>query len=258
MALNLIALWKQEPRNPVLTDPARERPSFAEAWAQFRRNPSALRTLVAVGLGTAAFSMLDILLEPYGGEILNLSVSQTTLLTAMLAGGTLLGFALAARRLSRGGDPFRLAALGAFTGLFAFAAVIFAHPLGSAGLFRLGTALIGLGGGLFAVGMLTAAMDLAPDGQSGLALGAWGAVQASAAGIAIALGGALRDVVGSLAEAGARGPALIAPATGYGVVYPLEIALLSATLVALGPLVRRMQVRPDRPATPFGLAEFPG
>jgi BCD family chlorophyll transporter-like MFS transporter len=258
MALNLIALWKQEPRNPVLTDPARERPSFAEAWAQFRRNPSALRTLVAVGLGTAAFSMQDILLEPYGGEILNLSVSQTTLLTAMLAGGTLLGFALAARRLSRGGDPFRLAALGAFTGLFAFAAVIFAHPLGSAGLFRLGTALIGLGGGLFAVGMLTAAMDLAPDGQSGLALGAWGAVQASAAGIAIALGGALRDVVGSLAEAGVLGPALNGPATGYGVVYQLEIALLFATLVAIGPLVRRVQLRPDRPATPFGLAEFPG
>ena len=36
---------------------------------------------------------------------------------------------------------------------------------------------------------MTAAMALARDGQSGLALGAWGAVQASAAGLAIAFGG---------------------------------------------------------------------
>ena len=33
--------------------------------------------------------------------------------------------------------------------------------------------------------------------QAGLALGAWGAVQASAAGIAVALGGIIRDVAAS-------------------------------------------------------------
>ena len=65
--------------------------------------------LVAVGLGTAAFSMQDILLEPYGGEILHLSVGQTTTLTAILAAGTLIGLALASRWLARGFDPYRLA-----------------------------------------------------------------------------------------------------------------------------------------------------
>jgi BCD family chlorophyll transporter-like MFS transporter len=255
--LNIIALWQQEPRNPKLTDPKRARPSFKESWAEYKENPRAFRTLVAVGLGTAAFSMQDILLEPYGGEILGLSVSQTTLLTALLAGGSLIGFAYAARRLSKGGDPFRIAGLGAVIGLFAFAAVILADPLGSANLFRVGTALIGLGGGLFAVGMLTAAMDLAPEGKSGLALGAWGAVQATAAGVAIAAGGAIRDSVGHLAEIGALGPALVSPATGYGTVYHIEIFLLFATLVAVGPLVRRADALPARQSS-FGLAEFPG
>jgi LacI family gluconate utilization system Gnt-I transcriptional repressor len=37
-----------------------------------------------------AFTMEDVLLEPYGGEILNLSVSSTTLLTANLALGGLM------------------------------------------------------------------------------------------------------------------------------------------------------------------------
>jgi BCD family chlorophyll transporter-like MFS transporter len=33
--------------------------------------------------------MQDILLEPYGGEVLNLSVAGTTALTAFMAGGSL-------------------------------------------------------------------------------------------------------------------------------------------------------------------------
>jgi BCD family chlorophyll transporter-like MFS transporter len=36
--------------------------------------------------------MEDVLLEPYGGEILQLSVSATTKLTATLSAGSLLGF----------------------------------------------------------------------------------------------------------------------------------------------------------------------
>ena len=64
--------------------------------------------------------------------------------------------------------------------MFAFAAVIFAAPLQSAALFRLGTLLIGVGGGLFAVCTLVVAMGLSNTGRAGLALGAWGAVQATA------------------------------------------------------------------------------
>jgi BCD family chlorophyll transporter-like MFS transporter len=95
-------------------------------------------------------------------------------------------------------------------------------------------------------------------GSSGLALGAWGAVQASAAGIAIALSGALRDGISELATQGVLGPALTSPATGYVFVYHVEIALLFATLVALGPLVRSADVTAARPAARFGMAEFPG
>lgn len=258
MVLNIVALWKQEPRNPRATAAAEAGADFAAVWRDFREQGRALRVLVVVGLGSAAFSMQDILLEPYGGQILHLDVAQTTLLTALLAGGTLAGFALAARRLARKADPFRLAALGAVCGLPAFSAVIFADPLGSAMLFRVGTVLIGFGGGLFSVGMLTAAMGLATDGRSGLALGAWGAVQATASGVAIAAGGALRDVFSNLAASGALGSALSGPSVGYGIVYHIEIALLFATLVAIGPLVRpAMGEERSESSSRFGLAEFP-
>ena len=60
-----------------------------------------VRLLVVVVLGALAFNMQDVLLEPYGGEILGLSVSATTLLTASSAMGALVGFGLAARWLAR-------------------------------------------------------------------------------------------------------------------------------------------------------------
>ena len=96
----------------------------------------------------------DILLEPYGGEVLGLSVGATTALTALLAGGALVGFAIAARSSRRGGDPCRVAGFGALVGVIAFVTVILSGPLGSALIFRTGTVLIGLGGGMFAVGTL--------------------------------------------------------------------------------------------------------
>ncbi len=238
LLLNGVALWKQEPRDPKRTMHDAPKPAFSESWRAFAQGGFARRRLVTVGLGTAAFSMEDILLEPYGGQILHLSVGSTTALTAFLAVGGLIGFAVSAWALSRGSNPYRLASFGVMAGIIAFSAVIFAEPFGSATMFGVGTTLIGFGGGLFAVGTLMATIALAREGQTGLALGAWGAAQASAAGVAIALGGILRDIIGHFALEGRLGEALANPATGYSVVYHLEIALLFATLVALGPLVR--------------------
>jgi BCD family chlorophyll transporter-like MFS transporter len=257
MILNVIALWKQEARNPAQTSAHVVRDSFAKVWAEFISDARTRRLLVAVGLGAAAFSMQDVLLEPYGGEVLGMSVGQTTSLTALWAVGALSGFGWSAYRLGRDAEPHRLAAIGGVVGIFGFAMVVFASPLSMVALLAFGIAFIGFGGGLFAVGTLTAAMALATKGQSGLALGAWGAVQASCAGIAIALGGILRDVIAHLAENGALGEALTGPATSYGFVYHIEIALLFAALIALGPLVRRVAPGETQSPHPFGLTEFP-
>ncbi|MFN3351300.1 BCD family MFS transporter [Pseudorhodoplanes sp.] len=257
MLLNLVALWKQEARNPQHTAHHLPRVALRDAWRQMSRTPGTIRLLIVVGLGTAAFSMQDILLEPYGGEILGLSVGATTMLTALLASGSLCGFALAANVLSRGHDPYRLAANGALVGVAAFCAVIFASPLESSALFRTGAALIGFGGGLFAVGTLIAAMAIADRHPVGLVIGAWGGVQATAAGLAIASGGAIRDGVAALSAKGALGPAFADPATAYSVVYHIEIALLFATLIAIGPLIRLSNIARFHSQSKFGLAELP-
>lgn len=258
MILNIVALWKQEARDPSRTRHTGENPQFRDAWAALNAGGKSSRVLLSVGLGSAAFSMQDILLEPYGGEILHMSVGATTSLTGLQVLGTLTGLFLAARQLAREADPYRLAGYGVFVGLMAFPAVIFAGPAESPLLLRLGTLLIGFGGGLFSVGTMTAAMARAANGQSGLALGVWGAVQASASGLAIALGGALRDGIARIAESGAFGAPFTGTMAGYSAVYHIEVLLLLATLVAIGPLVR--STRPNGTPLPekFGLAEFPG
>jgi BCD family chlorophyll transporter-like MFS transporter len=260
LILNMIALWKQEKVTPM-TREEREapRPKFRDAWANLMAGGSAGRLLAVVVIGTLGFNMQDILLEPYGGEVLGLSVSHTTLLTALYAVGALVGFLIAARWLARGQDPYRIAARGILVGLVAFPCVIFSGPLVSVPLFYAGAGMIGFGAGLFAVSTLTAAMKLKTSGSgAGLALGAWGAAQATAAGVSIFLAGALRDLVGHLATGGFLGPALTDANLGYTFVYHIEIGMLFLTLIALGPLVRVAPIS----ATPtsgdrFGIAEFP-
>ena len=234
IVLNVISLWKQEPRGQKTASSAS---SFLDSWRTFAQGGNAKRRLVALGFGTMAFSMNEVLLEPYGGQILGMSVSDTTMLTAILAVGGLIGFSWASRVLSKGTDPFYMASLGALIGIPAFILITLSAPLALKAFFLLGTFLIGFGAGLFSHGTLTATMQLAPADQRGLALGAWGAVQATAAGIAIGLGGVIRDVVIAIGEANWLPVGVIGPATGYSFVYCLEIGLLIATIFSMTTLL---------------------
>jgi BCD family chlorophyll transporter-like MFS transporter len=244
LILNVVAVWKQEARNPLrgAPDPSPD-PSFREAWSHFAEGEHAVHHLTIVGIGTMAFGMADVLLEPFGGQVLGMSVSSTTLLTALFAGGGLIGFMLASFLLGQGGDPIRWTRNATILGIPAFLAVLIAGPIDLLPLFLVGNVLIGVGAAIFSHSTLTATMNRAPKDQIGLALGSWGAVQATAAGLAIALSGAVRDVVqytvGSRVSVGGMDPV----ATGYVVVFSLEVVLLVVTLAAVLPLMRARQAR---------------
>ena len=185
VALNFLAMWKQEARDRVRAQAMASAPdtSFRDAWAQLMQNAGMLRLLIVIALGTFGFGMADVLLEPYGGEALGLSVASTTKLTALLAGGTLLG----------------------------------------------------IGAGLFGHSTLTATMRAAPKDKVGLALGAWGSVQATAAGIGMALAGWVRDLIVALPADGNG----LSVETPYNVVFSMEMAFLVVAVLILYPLAGR-------------------
>jgi len=243
VVLNILALWKQEPRDRARANRVETHPEFIDAWRLFAKGRTAIGLLVVIALGTMGFGMADVLLEPYGGQVLDLPVAATTRLTAVFAGGGLIGFAIASKVLLDGADPLDVAWWGTLIGVPAFALIIAAGPLGEASAFVIGTGLAGLGAGLFGHGTLTATMRSAPRAQVGLALGAWGAVQATAAGIAVALGGVIRDLILTLPDA-----ASFRPEAAYTPVFSLELALLVAALGAIF-VVRRRQARPSQTPT---------
>ena len=236
VGLNLLAVWKQESRSrerAAAMKVARPQP-FKEAWGQLVRTKGILRLLVVICLGTFGFGMADVLLEPYGGQALGLSVAHTTKLTALFAGGTLVGFGLASRLLSGETSPVNLALTGAGIGIPGFALIIFASMGGGTASFLAGTFVIGLGTGLFGHATLTATMRAAPAERIGLALGAWGAAQACAAGIGVALAGIVRDVVVGLQAPG--GNAVELP---YNIVFSIELACLALAILVAVPLAKR-------------------
>jgi BCD family chlorophyll transporter-like MFS transporter len=196
--------------------------------------------LVVIGLGTFGFGMADVLLEPYGGQALGLSVADTTKLTALFALGTLVGFGIASRILGQGGSPAKLALIATLVGIPGFAGIIVSSMGYGTPIFLAGVFATGLGAGLFGHATLTATMRAAPKNRIGLALGAWGAVQATAAGIGIALAGIVRDVV-----VGLQGETGNAATTPYVVVFMIEITFLVAAAFVIWTMVRKMNLHSD-------------
>jgi MFS transporter, BCD family, chlorophyll transporter len=225
IVLNGIAMWKQEPRDRARGAAPAQVVAFRTAWARLTRGRGMMRLLTVIACGTAGFGMADVLLEPFGGQVLGMSVGRTTELTVALALGSLIGFALASRWIGRGGLPLTVARAGAACGVPGFGLIILSAYSGSTELFYAATLLAGFGAGLFGHGTLTATMRSAPRDQIGLALGAWGTVQTTAAGLAIAVGGVIRDTLAALPDTSASA------ATPYIPVFALEIAMLVLALV---------------------------
>ncbi|MCA3511524.1 MAG: PucC family protein [Rhodobacter sp.] len=251
VAVNGIAMWKQEARNRSRAAAPAQEFRFTDAWARLAGRTGMVRLLAVIGLGTAGFGMADVLLEPFGGQVLSMTVAQTTRLTVVLALGSLLGFGLASRWLGRGGRAMDAVCLGAMIGIPAFGLVLASAVILSAPLLVGATLLAGFGAGLFGHGTLTATMQAAPREQIGLSLGAWGAVQATAAGLAIATGGVIRDLVLAAPAAGTTA------ASPYVPVFALEGGLLLLAVIVALPLRR------GDPAAAFGpvragAAEDPG
>ncbi len=263
LLLNIIALWKQEKLLPTpKKDFEKKGEDFLSTLGLFIKTGGGGSLLLVVFFGTLALSMQDILLEPYGGEVLKLSVSATTNLTALWVFGALLGLIIAASLLKeKRRGPIKAIVLAIFVAIIGFCCVILSDPMNIVLLYFIGAVFIGLGTGLFAVATLIIAMTLPISKRAGrgLVLGSWGAAQATAAGLGIGLGGILNDITRLLLSGGDLVLASENPAFSYLVVYHLEILLLFFTLVLLGPLSQYLSSikLENKDNNSFGFSEIP-
>jgi BCD family chlorophyll transporter-like MFS transporter len=176
-------------------------------------NQSALRFFFYLLLVLISIHAQDVLLEPFGAEVLQMSVAQTARLTSIWGLGvfiTLTGGLWLVRRLGKK----RSANIGAYVAAIGFIAIILTGLVANVELFRTSVFVLGLGGGLMTVSNLSFMLDMTVPEAAGLYIGAWGVANFAGQALGNIISGFLRDLFYGL-----TGNALI----GYAAVFAMEV-----------------------------------
>jgi BCD family chlorophyll transporter-like MFS transporter len=216
---------------PGATRAAQKRGAFRAALAQAWADAQARRFTIFVFVSMLAYSLQDLILEPFAGAVFGFTPGESTKLAGLQHTGVMLGMitvALAGSAMARGrfGSLRAWMIGGCVISAFALFGLALGGTLGSAWPLRQTVFVLGLGNGAFAVAAIGSMMALASDGggsREGIRMGLWGAAQA----IAFGLGGFLGTLAADLAR-----HLLGSAVTAYASVFTLEgmLFLLSAVL----------------------------
>ena len=192
---------------------------FIDALRLVWADPTARRFSFFVALSMLAYSTQDLILEPFAGSVFGLTPAQSTAISGVHQGGSLLGMLLTALLSTRVGTLAGWARYGCAASAVALLLIAVAPASGS--VLMLQAALFGLGiaNGAFAIGAIGSMMSLSAAGDpshTGMRMGVFGASQA----IAMAAGGVLGAGASDVMRA-----ALGSDSLGYGSVFALEAAL---------------------------------
>lgn len=244
-----LAVVRQEPRTALVRAAgrqAREMPFWETlktvVWSDSQARLFFLLVVLIV-IGTLA---QDVLLEPYGALVLDMSVGETTTLTALWGGGTVLAMMAAGVWLIKRLGYAPVLRSGLLLNVLVFGGLIAAGALETIGLFRGLVFALGLGTGLAAAGMLAAIIEFTTLTRAGLFMGVWGIAHQLGQACGSLLGGGTVDLMRHLTG----GNALVA----YGTVFAAEGVLLLIALILSGRVdisawAARSTAPSDRPAT---------
>jgi BCD family chlorophyll transporter-like MFS transporter len=188
-------------------------------------NPTAQRFFVYLTLVLVSIHAQDVLLEPFGGDVLGMPIAATARLTSIWGLGffitMLAGLWLVRRAGKKGAANF-----GALVAALGFALIILSGLMQSVSLLWGAVFVLGLGGGLMTVSNLSFMLDMTVVQAAGLYMGAWGVANFAGQALGNIASGLIRDVAFRL-----TGSQLV----GYSTVFALEIlGLLAAVLLFRG------------------------
>ena len=211
----------------------RQAAPFGEALKGIWGDPLTRLFSIFVFFSMLAYSMQDLILEPFAGLVFGMTPGQSTSLSGVQHQGVLAGMIL----VGVGGHAFggkagmklkRWIVAGCFASALALAALAMAAKAGPGWPLSINVAILGFANGMFAVAAIGSMLELAGrggPGHEGIRMGLWGAAQASAFGI----GG----FVGAFAVDRLRS-AMGVDAQAFELVFAAEAVLfLVAALIAL-------------------------
>lgn len=162
---------------------------------------------------TISLFMQEGVLEPYGGDVFNMPIAETTRLNSYWGLGTLVGVSttgfLVVPRLGKQNTT----KLGCLLVAVCFGLIILSGFTQEQNLLKLAMLLFGLAAGITTTGAISLMLDLTAAETAGTFIGAWGLAQALARALATVAGGAVLQL----------GKALFtAPVLAYGLVFALQ------------------------------------
>ncbi|MBY0520764.1 MAG: BCD family MFS transporter [Sphingomonas sp.] len=234
--ISLIGIWGVEGAPAPIVASANALPpqSFGDAVREMLAEPEARHFTAFVFLAMLAYSMQDLILEPFAGLVFGMTPGQSTQLSGTQHSGVLLGMILVGVGGSAfgGGTPRvlrRWIVGGCLGSALALAGLGIAARVGPGWPLAANIWALGFANGVFAVAAIGAMMSLAGAAgpqREGVRMGVWGAAQA----IAFGLGGLSGAIGVDIARAVAK-----ADAPAFTLVFACEGALfLAAAWLAVG------------------------
>jgi len=156
-------------------------------------NPPIFRFFSFMFVTVIAIQGQDVILEPFGAHVFEMSIAETTKLTQVWGGGTITGIVVLGLFFVDRIGKKRTTYLGCLISAVGFT-VISASAWADIFMFKSGVFLLGIGNGTLTVGTMTLMMDLTTKSNTGLFMGLWGFAQALPNFLANAVGGAVRDI----------------------------------------------------------------
>ena len=180
------------------------KPPFRQALGEVWADAQARRFTIFVFVSMLAYSMQDLILEPFAGLVFGLTPGETTKLSGVQNGGVFCGMLLVALAGSAGlgiGTLRTWAIAGCLASAVALIGLIAAGASGPPWPLKPTVFALGAANGAFAVAAIGSMMGLAASGvksREGVRMGTWGAAQAVAFGAGGFTGAVLSDVLRAL------------------------------------------------------------
>jgi BCD family chlorophyll transporter-like MFS transporter len=223
IVLAVTATLGQENRKFTITSEQARQKDFGKAVRELILfDPQARLFFVLVLFTFIGTLAQDVLLEPYGALVLNMSVGETTRLTAFWGIGVLISMLLSGTLLLKWLDYKLVLRIGLIISLLTFIGLVVVGLAGNPTIFRQLVLVMGLGSGLAGAGLLTGVISFTTPVRAGLLMGVWGMANLLGRAVGSLMGGAIVDGIQLLS-----GNAFSA----YAVVFALEAVMLGISLV---------------------------
>lgn len=138
--------------------------------------------------------MQEAILEPYGGEVFNMSIGETTMLNSFWGIGILIGYGTTGFLVIPRLGKTKTTKIGCILVALSFSLIILSGLTAMAIMLKIAMILFGIAAGITTIGSISLMLDLTAAETAGTFVGAWGLAQAMARGIAIATGGWILDI----------------------------------------------------------------